>query len=276
MSKKTYQITGNITANVVANVNQVNSNNTKMPKESDGAGTAPPKGPTAEENPGKSNNDSSQTKKRKSPCCICCILSFISLAFAIILCIVHFPRIIQNNNLGFDYLGLIVGILAFLAALLVGWQIYNTINAKQEFDTLEKKFSHDYDDRIKRLEDCCKDSKEEIRNINSEIERIDKYPFLREMYNEAVQYLSNNNYVSAIKNFAYVGKFPYDYFFIRNAVTKIVEILSRYGKNFEKKDVEFELSSLVKILDEREGVVDHKDLTFIKRYLENKDSRTQA
>lgn len=276
MSKSTYQITGDITANIVANVNQVDSNNTKAPKKSDGDGTATPKNSTAKENPGKSDGDDLQTPKSKSPCCICCILSFALLAFAIILCIVHFPRIIQNNNLGFDYLGLIVGILAFLVALLIGWQIYSTINAKQEFNTLEKKFKDEYEGRIKNLEDCCNNYKEKIQNVMREIERIDKYPFLRDMYNEAVQYLNNNNYVLAIKNFSYVGKSPYDYFFIRNSVTKIAGILSRYKKDIDKNDVKFELSSLVKILDERLGVVDPNDLNTIKRYLESEESHTQA
>lgn len=193
------------------------------------------------------------------------VLFFIGIS-CVVVCIVLFCHktlnvgVFESKNQEF-----IVSVLSLLVAFLVGWQIYSTINAKQELDT----FKNSYDDRLIRLEDCC-------NKYNNEIERIDKYPFLRDMYNEAVQYLNNNNYVSAIKNFSYVGKSPYDYFFIRNSVTKIADILSRYRKQIEKNDVKFELSSLVKILDERLGVVDPKDLNIIKRYLESEESHTQA
>lgn len=42
------------------------------------------------------------------------------------------------QNLGVDYLGLIVAIFAVIVTLLVGWQIYNTIKVKDEFDDLKK------------------------------------------------------------------------------------------------------------------------------------------
>lgn len=298
MSKNTYQITGNIVANVVANVNQVDSNNTKVPKRSDGGGTTTPKDSTAEENPGKSDGNDLQTQKRKSPCCICCILSFALLAVAIILCIVHFPRIIQNHNLGFDYLGLIVGILAFLVALLIGWQIYNTINAKHEFDTLEKKFKAEYEGRIKRLEECCEERKNEIseikklqlkenantkrhlsnkiKRIMKEIERIDNLPFLQDLYIKAIQCEKGNNYEQAIKYFLILGKNDYDYYIIRDSVAKIVKILSLYQNNIKRDEIVYDLQDLYAKRSANPGVVDPKDLEFIKRYLDNKESHTHT
>lgn len=41
------------------------------------------------------------------------------------------PRLIRPENLGFDYLGVIVGILSFLIAILLGWQIYSVLDIKK-------------------------------------------------------------------------------------------------------------------------------------------------
>lgn len=45
-----------------------------------------------------------------------------------------FPRIVQGNNLGFDYMGVVVGILALLVVFTVSWQIYNAVEVKKELD----------------------------------------------------------------------------------------------------------------------------------------------
>ncbi len=53
-----------------------------------------------------------------------------------------FPRNVEVSqdflnhcqSLGVDYWGIIVGFLTLVITFLVGWQIYNTINAKQEFE----------------------------------------------------------------------------------------------------------------------------------------------
>lgn len=63
----------------------------------------------------------------------------INLAFAIInitsLCII-FPR---TKELGFDYIGVIVGVLSVLVTVVLGWQIFNTISIER---TLNKKLNN--------------------------------------------------------------------------------------------------------------------------------------
>ncbi len=38
----------------------------------------------------------------------------------------------RSPNLGFDYQGVIVGILSLLVTILIGWQIYNALEIKKE------------------------------------------------------------------------------------------------------------------------------------------------
>lgn len=58
-------------------------------------------------------------------------LSFIAIGIVIFK---HYPR----TDLDFDYLGLIVGILAFLVTVLLGWQIINVITIRREMRKIVK------------------------------------------------------------------------------------------------------------------------------------------
>ncbi|WP_276789520.1 hypothetical protein [Paraprevotella xylaniphila] len=44
------------------------------------------------------------------------------------------PRIIEENDLGFDYLGLIVGVLSLLVTILIGWNIYTLIDFESKIN----------------------------------------------------------------------------------------------------------------------------------------------
>ncbi|MCI9284362.1 MAG: hypothetical protein HFJ91_00810 [Muribaculaceae bacterium] len=52
------------------------------------------------------------------------------------------PREYGEGKLGFDYLGVIVGILALLVTLLVAWNIFSTIRATSQIDRIERQFRH--------------------------------------------------------------------------------------------------------------------------------------
>lgn len=53
------------------------------------------------------------------------LLAFLALCFCC-------PRM---NSLGFDYMGVIVGILSLLVTILIGWNIYSALEIKQEWET---------------------------------------------------------------------------------------------------------------------------------------------
>lgn len=56
------------------------------------------------------------------------ILSILAIVLSIIAICVTYPR---SNDSGLDYLGIIVGILGILVAILIGWQLYNALNLKE-------------------------------------------------------------------------------------------------------------------------------------------------
>ena len=155
---------------------------------------------------------------------------------------VFYPRFItidEHNtyykNLGIDYWGIIVGFLALLVTLLVGWNIYSTIKAKDdlkdyrkslrdEVDTtkqqLKQQYSASFDgitERLSKIEKCCVDRGGEIAAVNSkistEISRVKadllfanglyalekgakaKQPFERRIYAEAFKYFLDSLYI---------------------------------------------------------------------------------
>lgn len=74
------------------------------------------------------------------------ILSIISIAA---LCRTFYRSI----ELGIDYFGIIVGILAALCTVLIGWQIYNIIDFRRARQELEARENRLIDEFSKRLED---------------------------------------------------------------------------------------------------------------------------
>ena len=65
------------------------------------------------------------------------IVSAISIA-AIIISIIALANVKPTQELNFDYMGGIVGVLSFLVTLLIGYQIYTVINVKEELKELQK------------------------------------------------------------------------------------------------------------------------------------------
>lgn len=62
-------------------------------------------------------------------------LSISVIASVIAICRTH-PRV----ELEFDYIGLIVGILALLVTMLIGWQIYNALNLDRKVSDIKKEY----------------------------------------------------------------------------------------------------------------------------------------
>lgn len=92
------------------------------------------------------------------------IIAYIALFFCVCVSIhylaVVLPRILeakaQNthiNNLGVDYLGLIVSIFAVIVTLLVGWQIYNAIEIRKEIAIIKSDFENRYGEKLKEVDE---------------------------------------------------------------------------------------------------------------------------
>lgn len=72
---------------------------------------------------------------------ICNIIFYVVSVINAISCIVLlliFPRVINHENLGFDYMGVLVGILSLLVTLLIGWNIYQLVDFKDRAKDMEQ------------------------------------------------------------------------------------------------------------------------------------------
>lgn len=63
--------------------------------------------------------------------CIAIVASLVALVISIFCVCPTLPRVLNTEELNFDYLGLIIGVLSVLVAALIGWNIYTIIDAKQ-------------------------------------------------------------------------------------------------------------------------------------------------
>ena len=62
------------------------------------------------------------------------IANIVCLGFNIYYVCHWFPRV--PNNLGFDYMGVIIGILSFLITLLIGWNIFSVIDFNKKVEVI--------------------------------------------------------------------------------------------------------------------------------------------
>lgn len=108
--------------------------------------------------------------ENNSKCCFFKVANAFLLLFVFLLFIVscwYAPRVIQGKNLGFDYMGVIVAILAALITVLITWQIWITISSKEEV----KKATDAVDD-IKQLQADLETLKNRFTQHNLEIQLL--------------------------------------------------------------------------------------------------------
>lgn len=76
------------------------------------------------------------------------LLLFSLLASVIAICRTC-PRAVTQQDLGLDYMGIIVGILSLLIGLLVGWQIYNAVTINKKIDKIDEIANRIVEEKIK-------------------------------------------------------------------------------------------------------------------------------
>lgn len=108
------------------------------------------------------------------------IISVLSLVTNILLVCFAFPRVIREDNIGFDYLGIIVGVLSLLITILIGWNIYTMVDFNRKTKEMERKVER------------------EIRNIKTEYQNIeDDY---REIEKSLKHTQSDITFISILNN----------------------------------------------------------------------------
>lgn len=141
------------------------------------------------------------------------ILGIINFALLIPLLCMHFPRII-DSNLGFDYMGVIVGVLSLLVTVLVGWNIFNTLEFKKELEQIKqqleekektlKELKEEIDDNFEKY--SCK-GYETFAEIGIEFAKISISNLLKDTKITAIFYNTIRNIVTAICFYAQAEKY---------------------------------------------------------------------
>ncbi|WP_455639330.1 hypothetical protein [Parabacteroides sp.] len=96
-------------------------------------------------------------------CYISFVISILAIITAVVFSCLAYPRITTNNDPGMDYLGMIIGILSFLLAVLAimfGYNIFDIKNRIKEqvsnevgkTNTRIDKEAHDINERIDKIE----------------------------------------------------------------------------------------------------------------------------
>lgn len=107
------------------------------------------------------------------------IVSVLLSIAAIIFCIAALYRNIKDDNLGYDYLGVIVGILALFITFVVAWQIWATIATKEDIKKVTEAA-----DKLDTLEVELNKQRTLFENRNLEIKHlIDAHARLHEAEN---------------------------------------------------------------------------------------------
>ena len=78
------------------------------------------------------------------------VIPILSLIISVIALAVALPR---PNNLGFDYLGVIVALISIATALAVGFQIWNALSLETRLKELKNQIEVEYSQKITLLEE---------------------------------------------------------------------------------------------------------------------------
>lgn len=103
------------------------------------------------------------------------LVSFVNAISCIILICIICPRVIQHENLSFDYLGVIVGILSLLVTVLLAWNIWTTIELKKEVDTAKQ-----------RIDDSIREIKKKEEEFNNQTQQLHKDFYAFKYYGYAI------------------------------------------------------------------------------------------
>ncbi len=124
----------------------------------------------------------------------------------------EYPR---NENLGFDYLGVIVGIFSLLVTVLLGWNIYTVIDFKKKADELNKKVQKLNEESEKntqmalsktekKVDSYINESMEldsEMKQLKEKIEKLKADTTFGNIFDNATRMEKSNNLIYALDGY---------------------------------------------------------------------------
>lgn len=137
-------------------------------------------------------------KKSKSNA-VTIVLSIIGLIAGFVALAINAPR--ATDQLGFDYLGFIVAILAIFATLLLGLQLYNVFKLKEDADDVHKakqridnytRQMEEFTKRSEALSQTLEQLSQKTSNIEEEIKTLNDIASDLEEKSDRAVYIAND------------------------------------------------------------------------------------
>lgn len=175
------------------------------------------------------NKDNSTNSKFKTV--IWRLVSAITLVLSIIaICGLYY----RTTDLGFDYIGIIIGVLAILVTCLMAWNIYSVIDAnkkidemRNEIDNLRSSIDSDKLASERKINKLKADLYDNIVSINRHILGFEKSAVSTHLLTNMV---SSIDYLSRSEEYA-LAEFQIDYYFVMT--NDDIEIIK---KDLDKED----------------------------------------
>ena len=120
------------------------------------------------------------------------VIPILSLIISVIALAVALPR---PNNLGFDYLGVIIAIISLATAFAVGFQIWNALSLEKRLKELKDKIEAENTTKIISLE------KKLTANFNNKIQELDIWSSYKINIVTGTIALNSNHYNDAFSMF---------------------------------------------------------------------------
>lgn len=120
------------------------------------------------------------------------VIPILSLIISVIALAVALPR---PNNLGFDYLGVIVAIISLATAFAVGFQIWNALSLENRLKGLKTQVEKEYSTKMDSLEKRLKD------DYNNRVADLAIVNAFSTSITFAEVSINNNNYTRAFMSY---------------------------------------------------------------------------
>mgnify|MGYP003288801856 CR=1 FL=1 len=180
------------------------------------------------------------------PTAICIVCTIVII---ILLCI-YFPR---HQELDFDYIGIIIGILSVLVTVLIGWNIYTALDLSKRAKKIEDELYTITQDTQKALLDIQQRTKEQFDNQSTQNAESEEYM------------LGSISFVQGM-----IMMNTKDHRKILNAI-QFLSAISHFAKSHDTKDaIKQSLVEFRKCIELEETHPNHKDLYDIDINIINK------